>query len=75
MFQQKRLSDFRRMSSWNHAQYICSILECSKFIQWQYINNANGDAGIYTCLASNSDGTGESDMTTLMVSGKVFLIW
>ena len=33
------------------------------------------DAGIYTCLASNSDGTGESDMTTLMVSGKVFLIW
>ena len=32
------------------------------------------DAGIYTCLASNSDGTGESDMTTSMVSGKVFLI-
>jgi hypothetical protein len=32
------------------------------------------DAGIYTCFASNSDGTGESDMTTLIVSGKVFLI-
>ena len=30
------------------------------------------DAGIYTCFASNSDGTGESDMTTLIVSGKVF---
>jgi len=33
------------------------------------------DAGIYTCFASNSDGTGESEMTTLMVSGTVFLIW
>jgi hypothetical protein len=32
------------------------------------------DAGIYTCFASNSDGTGESDMTTLMVSGTLFLI-
>ena len=33
------------------------------------------DAGIYTCLASNSDGTGESDMTTLMVSGTLFLVY
>ena len=32
------------------------------------------DAGIYTCFASNSDGTGKSDMTTLMVSGTLFLI-
>jgi len=33
------------------------------------------DAGIYTCFASNSGGTGDSDMTTLIVSGTVFLIW
>jgi len=33
------------------------------------------DTGIYTCFASNSDGTGESDMTTLIVSGTVFFIW
>ena len=32
------------------------------------------DAGIYTCFASNSDGTGESDMTTLIVSGTLFLV-
>jgi hypothetical protein len=39
------------------------------------LNAELSDAGIYTCFASNSDGTGESDMTTLIVSGKVFLIW
>jgi hypothetical protein len=33
------------------------------------------DAGIYTCFASNSDATGESDMTTLMVSGTLFLVY
>jgi hypothetical protein len=32
------------------------------------------DAGIYTCFASNSYGTRESDMTTLMVSGTLFLV-
>ena len=32
------------------------------------------DAGIYTCFASNSDGTIESDMTTLIVSGTLFLV-
>jgi hypothetical protein len=30
------------------------------------------DAGIYTCFASNSDGTGEIDTATLMVSGTVY---
>ena len=33
------------------------------------------DAGIYTCFASNSDGTGESDMTTLIVIGTLFLVY
>ena len=33
------------------------------------------DAGIYTCFASNSDGTRESDMTTLMVLGTLFLLY
>jgi hypothetical protein len=33
------------------------------------------DAGIYTCFASNSYGTRESDMTTLMVSGTLFLVY
>jgi hypothetical protein len=30
------------------------------------------DTGIYTCLASKSDGTGEIDTATLMVSGTVY---
>ena len=32
------------------------------------------DAGIYTCLASNSDGTEESDIAALIVSGTLFFI-
>jgi hypothetical protein len=32
------------------------------------------DTGIYICLASKSDGTEESDIAVLMVSGTVFFI-
>ena len=32
------------------------------------------DAGIYTCFASDGFATGESDTTTLMISGTSFLI-
>jgi hypothetical protein len=32
------------------------------------------DTGIYICLASKSDGTEESDIAALMVSGTVFFI-
>jgi hypothetical protein len=42
---------------------------------FSYIMTKLSDAGIYTCFASNSDGTGESDMTTLMVSGTLFLVY